>query len=71
MDKDKDFMCYFLDTNKQLWQMIGYCPFPTVILQNVNTKEQQFIVPDSPIAQSYTKLVPEIKENKDEKQKEN
>lgn len=59
MNYKTDFMKYFIDSNNQVYQMIGYCSSPTVILQNVSTKETFHIVPDAPKAQEYRKSIAE------------
>ena len=55
----EDVGSYFVDNNNVLWQMIGYCPEPTVIMMNMATKEKDFIIPDCPNAEVYHKLVKE------------
>ena len=55
----EDMGCYFIDNNKNLWQMIGYCPEPTVIMMNIITKETDYIIPNCPNAEMYHKLVVE------------
>lgn len=58
LNKD-DILSYYTDANNHLYQMIGYCPYPTVLMQNVRTGQVEHIVPDSVLAESYTKLVKE------------
>ena len=55
----EDVGSYFVDNNNALWQMIGYCPEPTVIMMNMVTKEKDFIISDCPNAEVYHKLVKE------------
>lgn len=58
LNKD-DILSYYTDENNHLYQMIGYCPYPTVLMQNVRTGQVENIVPDSLLAENYTKLVKE------------
>jgi hypothetical protein len=59
LNKD-DMLSYYVDNNNNLYQMIGYCPFPTVIMKNLITGEIEHIVPDCLNAESYHKLVKEV-----------
>lgn len=54
-----ELMQYFIAKDNSIWQMIGYCSEPTVIMQNVVTKEQRHIIPNSSCGRNFVKLVPE------------
>lgn len=56
---ESDVCSYFTDKQGNLYQMIGWCPSPTAILQNMETKEIEHIVYNCRNAESYIKLVPE------------
>ena len=59
LDK-KDVLSYYTDKHGNIYQMIGYCDSPTVIMQNLHTRQNEHIVPDCLNAEMYIKLVPEI-----------
>ena len=58
LDK-KDILKYYVDKQNNLYQMIGYCDSPTVIMQNVHTRQIEHIVPDCLNAENFVKLIPE------------
>lgn len=58
LDK-KDILSYYIDSEKNLYQMIGYCDSPTVIMQNVHTRQTDHVVPDCLNAEKFIKLIPE------------
>ena len=62
LNKD-DILSYYVDENNDLYQMIGYCPSPTVIMLNINTKQIKYIVPDCLNAENFIKLVKETDKN--------
>ena len=62
LNKD-DIMSYYITDNNELYQMIGYCPFPTVIMKNVLTGRTEYIVPDCLNANAFHKLVRENADN--------
>jgi hypothetical protein len=50
------------DNGHSVWQVIGYCDQPTVILENCLTKERINTGIGGMLAQDWTRMVPE-KEN--------
>lgn len=60
MLNEKDVGSYYVDENNTLYQMIGYCPFPTVIMQDVRTGQKEHVVKDCLNAESYHKLIKEL-----------
>ena len=58
----EDMTSYYTDLGNNLYQMIGYCESPTVIMQNIRTGQIDHIVPDCPNAERFIKLIPENKE---------
>ena len=62
LNKD-DILSYYIDENNNLYQMIGYCPSPTIIMLNIATKQTEHIVPDCLNAEKFIKLVKETDKN--------
>ena len=58
-----DILSYYVDENNNLYQMIGYCPSPTIIMLNITTKQTEHIVPDCLNAEKFIKLVKETDKN--------
>ena len=63
MLNEEDVLSYYTNADGEIFQMIGQCPFPTVIMQNVRTGITEHVVPDCLYAESFIKLV---KEQQDE-----
>lgn len=63
MLKKEDVLSYYTNADNEIFQMIGYCPYATVIMQNVRTGITEHVVPNCLNAESYIKLVKESKEN--------
>lgn len=58
-----DILSYYITDTNELYQMIGYCEFPTVIMKNVLTGGIEHIVPDCLNANAFHKLVREDADN--------
>ena len=62
MLKHEDMGSYYTDEYGNIYQMIAYCPYPTVVMMDLKTGKKEHVVPDALIAESYIKLVKEVKE---------
>jgi len=52
---------YFIDKEKNVWQMVAYSQEPVVIFKNHETGKVIYLRIDSLLAASFTRLVPERK----------
>lgn len=59
MFKEEDVLSYYVDHNNNIYQMIGWCDFPTAVLKNLATGQNEHIVYNCLNAESYCKLVKE------------
>ena len=50
---------YYVDTNNNLYRFIGYCDYPTVTLEDVETKEKITFAINGLTAQKYVRLIKE------------
>jgi len=49
----------YIDKEGEIWRLIGYQRNPTFLLKNIRTETLKHIVATAPMAQDYTKLIPE------------
>ena len=63
MLKQEDVGNYYTNEYGDIFQMIAYCPYPTVVMMDLKTGRKEHVVTDCLNAESYIKLVKEVKES--------
>ena len=53
---------YFIDKERTLWQMVAFIGQPSVIFKNCLTGDEIHCGIGSPLAKTFTRLIPQTKE---------